>query len=116
MSNNDGYLAFPLVQLPAHETVELPFNMFYIDPQSDDGKAFYETHEEIHEPTVSSEKITSFERITLHISGMRFRSEYEIIMKGTQAEITQYSIRCSKDGDEKVPEKSQSEAKDITLS
>ena len=29
---------------------------------------------EIHEPTVSSEKITSFERITLHISGMRFRS------------------------------------------
>ena len=61
---------------------------------------------EIHEPIVSSEKITSFERITLHISGMRFRSEYEILMKGTQAEITQYSIRCSKDGDEKVPEKS----------
>ena len=57
-SDNDGYLAFPLVQLPAHETVELPFNMFYIDPQSDDGKAFYETHEEIHEPTGFSHEYT----------------------------------------------------------
>ena len=57
-SDHGGFLSFPLVQLPAHETVELPYNMFYIDPQTDDGKDFYETHEEIHEPTGFSQEYT----------------------------------------------------------
>lgn len=50
----------------------------------------------------SSEKITSFEIVTLHTSGMRFVSEYEIIMKETEAEVSEYSIRYSGQKDEKI--------------
>ena len=48
-SESDTFLSFPLVSIPAGETVELPFNMFYIVPEEDE--EFYKTHEEIHEPT-----------------------------------------------------------------
>ena len=48
-SENDTFLSFPLVAIPAGETVELPYNMFYIVPEKDE--EFYKDHEEIHEPT-----------------------------------------------------------------
>ena len=49
-------------------------------------------------------KITSFEIVTLHLSGMRFTTEYEIVMKGKDAEITQYDLRYEKDkGHVRVP-------------
>ena len=48
-SEYDTFLSFPLVKIPAGETVELPFNMFYIVPEVDE--EFYKEHEEIHVPT-----------------------------------------------------------------
>ena len=42
-------------------------------------------------------KITSFEIVTLHLSGMRFTTEYEIVMKGKDAEVVEYGIRYEKD-------------------
>ena len=47
----------------------------------------------------SSEKIESFEIVTLRLSGIRFTVEYEIVMKGKEAEITEYEIRYGKDKD-----------------
>ena len=37
-------------------------------------------------------KIDSFEIVTLHLSGMRFTTEYEIVMKDGQAEVSEYTI------------------------
>ncbi len=44
----------PFLEIPAGEKVELPFNMFYFEP----GNEFYDTHEEIHEPTGFSKEMT----------------------------------------------------------
>ncbi len=54
-----------------------------------------------------SEKIESFDIVTLRLSGMRFTTEYEIVMKGEDAEVTEYKIRYGKDKDKdkRVPEK-----------
>ena len=46
------------------------------------------------------QKISSFEKINLFISGMRFLCEYEIINKGEKTEIALYSKKYS-DGEEK---------------
>lgn len=51
------------------------------------------------------EKIESFEIVTLRLSGMRFTEEYEIVMKGKKAEITEYEIRYEKNEDKRVPER-----------
>ena len=51
-----------------------------------------------------AEKITSFEIVTLRLSGMRFTTEYEIVMKSKKAEVTEYEIRYEKNGDKRVPE------------
>ena len=51
-----------------------------------------------------SDKITSFEIVTLRLSGMRFTTEYEIVMKSKKAEVTEYEIRYEKNGDKRVPE------------
>ena len=47
--------------------------------------------------------ITSFERILLHTSGMRFSTDQEIVMKDGKAEVTEYSIRYHQGGDERIP-------------
>ena len=50
--------------------------------------------------------IDSFETVTLHLSGMRFTTEYEIVMNGKDAEITEYGIRYEKEkGDVRVPQR-----------
>ena len=49
-----------------------------------------------------SEKIESFEIVTLRLSGMRFTVEYEIVMKGKNAEVVEYDIRYGKD-EKRVP-------------
>ena len=41
----------------------------------------------------ASQKIESFEIVTLRLSGMRFTTEYEIVMKGKDAEVVEYAIR-----------------------
>ena len=51
------------------------------------------------------EKITSFEIVTLRLSGMRFTAEYEIVMKGKDAEVTEYKIRYEKNENKRVPER-----------
>ena len=51
------------------------------------------------------EKIESFEIVTLRLSGMRFTEEYEIVMKGKKAEVTEYGIRYEKNEDKRVPER-----------
>ena len=52
----------------------------------------------------AAENIKSFEIVTFHLSGMRFTTEYEIVMKGKDAEITQYDLRYEKDkGHIRVP-------------
>ena len=51
-----------------------------------------------------AEKITSFEIVTLRLSGMRFTTEYEIVMKGKEAEVTEYEIRYEKKEKKRVPE------------
>ena len=43
-----------------------------------------------------TEKITSFEIVTLRLSGMRFTTEYEIVMKDKEAEVVEYAIRYEK--------------------
>lgn len=48
--------------------------------------------------------IESFENITLNISGMRFRSVYEIRMNDDKAEITEYNIRFVDKEDKKEVE------------
>lgn len=40
-------------------------------------------------------KIESFEVVTLHLSGMRFVKEYEIVCKGEEAEVSLYHISFS---------------------
>lgn len=49
-----------------------------------------------------NEKLTSFEVITLHLSGMRFICEYEIVMKDNLAEISEYGIRYHEGEDERI--------------
>ena len=51
-----------------------------------------------------AEKIESFETVTLRISGMRGTTDYEIVMKGNAAEVTEYRIRSDKD-EKRVPER-----------
>ncbi len=48
----------------------------------------------------SSEEISSFDEINVHISGMRFTKEYEIINKGEDTKISLYNMNYS-DGEEK---------------
>ena len=51
------------------------------------------------------EKIDSFDIVTLRLSGMRFTTEYEIVMKGKDAEVTEYGIRYEKKEDKRVPKR-----------
>lgn len=51
-----------------------------------------------------SEKITSFEIVTLHTSGMRFTTDYEIVMKNGEAEVSRYGIRYSQNKNERILE------------
>ncbi len=44
-------------------------------------------------------RIKSFETVTLRKSGMRHVTDYEIVMRGTRAEVSQYEIGY-KDGEE----------------
>ena len=53
----------------------------------------------------SKKLISSFEKVTLRLSGMRHVTEYEIVMKDGMAEISQYGIRFSEGKDSRVPEK-----------
>ena len=51
-------------------------------------------------------KITSLEIVTLSLSGMRFSTEYEIVMKGKDAEVTEYDLRYEKEkGHIRVPKR-----------
>lgn len=51
-----------------------------------------------------SETISSFEIVTLRLSGMRFTNEYEIVMKDQEAEVVEYEIRYRKEeGKTRVP-------------
>ena len=51
-----------------------------------------------------TDQIESFEIVTLHTSGMRFTAEHEIVMRGSDAEITEYAIRYVDHTDERVPQ------------
>ena len=46
--------------------------------------------------------IEKFEKLTLRQSGMRFTSEHELIMSGNGVEVSQYEIRYTKNGDERI--------------
>ena len=50
----------------------------------------------------SSKTITSFETVTLRLSGMRMTVEYEIVMRGDSAEVSQYEIRYSSGEDMRI--------------
>ena len=52
-----------------------------------------------------AEKITSFEIVTLRLSGMRFTTEYEIVMKDKEAEVVEYAIRYEKNEDKRIPQR-----------
>ena len=52
-----------------------------------------------------TKKIESFETVTLHTSGMRYTSDYEIVCKGKEAEITKYQIRYTDGEKERVIDK-----------
>ncbi len=54
------------------------------------------------EPKVSLKKIDSFERITLHESGMRSVVDYEVLNKGDIAEVSLYSIGYDHEKNEKT--------------
>lgn len=59
----------------------------------------------IFEKNESERTIVSFEIVTLHTSGMRHVTEYEIVQKDGQAEVSQYAIRFSKEEDRRLLEK-----------
>ena len=44
-----------------------------------------------------AETVGSFEIVTLRLSGMRFTSEYEVVMNGENAEVVKYEIRYRKE-------------------
>lgn len=50
-------------------------------------------------------EISSFEVVTLRTSGMRAVCEYEIVMKGERAEVSEYRICFSGEEDERVLER-----------
>ena len=60
-------------------------------------------------------QIGSFEIITLHTSGMRFTTDYEIVMQGDAAEVSQYQIRYVDHEDRRVLEKRALVSKDDVL-
>ena len=60
-------------------------------------------------------RIGSFEIITLHTSGMRFTTDYEIVMQGDAAEVSQYQIRYVDHEDRRVLEKRALVSKDDVL-
>ena len=49
-------------------------------------------------------KIVSFDIVTLHTSGMRHITDYEIVMKDGKAEVSMYAVRYREGKDERVPE------------
>lgn len=49
--------------------------------------------------------ITSFERVTLRLSGMRSVTEYELVRKDGRAEVSQYGVRFSQKEDRRVLER-----------
>ena len=53
----------------------------------------------------SDKTIISFDIVTLRESGMRCTAEYEIVVKDGKAEVSQYSIRYSKDKDQRILKK-----------
>lgn len=54
---------------------------------------------------IFSNKIESFEIVTLHESGMRYTCEYEIVKKDGKAEISLYGIKYSREEDRRALEK-----------
>ena len=50
-------------------------------------------------------QIESFEIIALHTSSMRYSADYEIVMKGDDAEVSQYQIRYYYPENERILEK-----------
>ena len=52
-----------------------------------------------------SDRIDTFEVVTLRVSTMRNVAEYEIVMKDGKAEVSRYSIRFTHSEDERVLEK-----------
>ena len=59
-NNTSGEMGiqYPVFRIPAGETVEAPYNMFYFVPGTEFGDEFYESAEEIHEPTGFSQEFT----------------------------------------------------------
>ncbi|MCR4731374.1 MAG: ABC transporter permease [Saccharofermentans sp.] len=49
---------YPVFEVPAGETVEAPYNMFYFVPGTEFGDEFYKTGEEIHKATGFSQEFT----------------------------------------------------------
>lgn len=60
-------------------------------------------------------QIESFEIITLHTSGMRYSADVEIVMKGDNAEVSQYQIRHRYPENERILEKRVLVSDDIML-
>ena len=52
----------------------------------------------------SSDRITTFEVVTLRMSGMRYVTEYEIVMRDGEAEVSHYGIRFRQKEDERILE------------
>ena len=50
-------------------------------------------------------KLTSFDTVTLRLSGMRFFVEYEIVCREAACEITEYSLVFNSDKEERVPKR-----------
>ncbi len=50
-------------------------------------------------------QLRSLEKLTLHEAGMRGGAEYEILMKGEEAEVTEYRYRYSDGKEERIPER-----------
>ena len=51
---------------------------------------------------MKDKSIEKFEKLTLRESGMRFTSERELIMCENGVEVSQYEIRYTKNGDERI--------------
>ena len=64
---------------------------------------------------MKNKSIEKLEKLTLRESGMRFTSERELIMCENGVEVSQYEIRYTKNGDERILIKRGSTSKEAAL-
>ena len=81
-------IQYPVFKVPAGETLEAPYNMFYFVPGTEFGDEFYESAEEIHEPTGFSQEFTVVGIVEAPIFEEPICAWYSVISVVDEAAVT----------------------------